>query len=172
MKCDYCGGKGGVTIDNEWYECPTCKGKGELSYKFKTTPYEHQNQAYDKLYDKEYSALFMEQGTGKSKVAIDMACNRYMEKKITAVLLIAPNGVHTQWADEQIPTHSSVKTKIFKWSSKKSKIWLRLLEKFILEPCEGLKWFCINVDAFSSKNHLSTFREYVANNNTYVIIAA
>ncbi len=86
--------------------------------KYKTEPYNHQNDCYNKLYGKESSALFMEQGTGKSKAAIDIACNLFLEKKINAVLLIAPNGVQTQCAEEQIPIHSSVSNNIKVWSNK------------------------------------------------------
>ena len=40
-------------------------------YKFKTKPYDHQLKALEKSWDKEYYGLFMEMGTGKSKVLID-----------------------------------------------------------------------------------------------------
>jgi len=40
-------------------------------YKFKTKPYEHQLTALQHSWDKETFALFMEMGTGKSKVLID-----------------------------------------------------------------------------------------------------
>jgi SNF2 family DNA or RNA helicase len=137
----------------------------------KTKPYKHQIQAYNKLYGKEFSALFMEQGTGKSKVAIDIACNLYHNHLIDAVLLIAPNGVHTQWANEQIPIHSSAPDKICVWSTKKTKKYQADLRMFLLrqDPCM-LKWFCVNVDTFSSQNHLSTFINYVKEHNTYIIV--
>ena len=40
-------------------------------YKFKTKPYDHQLKALEKSWDKEYYGLFMEMGTGKSKVLIE-----------------------------------------------------------------------------------------------------
>ena len=40
-------------------------------YKFKTKPYEHQLKALQRSWDQETFALFMEMGTGKSKVLID-----------------------------------------------------------------------------------------------------
>ena len=40
-------------------------------YKFKTEPYDHQRTAFNESWAAEYYALFMEMGTGKSKVAID-----------------------------------------------------------------------------------------------------
>ena len=43
------------------------------NYKFKTKPYDHQKVALDDSWSDEYHALFMEMGTGKTKVAIDNA---------------------------------------------------------------------------------------------------
>ena len=42
-----------------------------MDYKFKTMPYEHQLKALGASWNKEAFALFMEMGTGKSKVLID-----------------------------------------------------------------------------------------------------
>ena len=138
---------------------------------YATKPYRHQIDAYNKLYGKEFGALFMEMGTGKSKVAIDIASNLYLEEKINAVLLIAPNGVHKQWADEQIPIHCSVPYKKMVWSSKKGRLYRRILEEFIvLSDDFNLKWFCANVDVFSSDNHIRTFIEFIINHRTMIIV--
>jgi len=143
----------------------------ENKFVYKTKPYNHQVDALDKLFGKEFGALFMEQGTGKTKVAIDMSSNLFLEGKINAVLLIAPNGVQKQWAKEQIPEHSPVPVKVQVWSSKKSKLVQRLQEEFILDEYKGkLKWFCTNIDVFSTRNHLNVFREYVANHKTMIIV--
>ena len=40
-------------------------------YKFKTKPYEHQLEALEKSWAQDTYALFMEMGTGKSKVLVD-----------------------------------------------------------------------------------------------------
>ena len=42
-----------------------------MDYKFKTEPYEHQLHALGISHNKENFALFMEMGTGKSKVLVD-----------------------------------------------------------------------------------------------------
>ena len=41
------------------------------NYKFKTKPYNHQKLALDKSWAEKTYALFMEMGTGKSKVLVD-----------------------------------------------------------------------------------------------------
>ena len=40
-------------------------------YKFKTKPYKHQEKVFRQSKDERNFALFMEMGTGKTKVAID-----------------------------------------------------------------------------------------------------
>ena len=42
-------------------------------YTFKTKPYQHQKQVFNETKQKKVIALFMEMGTGKSKVALDTA---------------------------------------------------------------------------------------------------
>jgi SNF2 family DNA or RNA helicase len=73
--------------------------------RFKTTPMAHQLIGFDLLKNKEAFALLMEQGTGKTKVIIDDAARLWGEGKIDAMLVIAPNGVHTKWVTIELPKH-------------------------------------------------------------------
>lgn len=73
--------------------------------RFKTTPMAHQLRGFDLLKGKEAFALLMEQGTGKTKVIIDDAARCWGDGTIDAVLVIAPNGVHTKWVTIEIPKH-------------------------------------------------------------------
>ena len=63
-------------------------------YKFKTDPYDHQRAAFNDSWAAEYYALFMEMGTGKTKVAIDTIAALYEEGRIDAALILAPKGVY------------------------------------------------------------------------------
>ena len=137
---------------------------------YKTVPYEHQIEAVHYLYDKKYFALLMEQGTGKSKVLIDIASNLFLEKKIDAVLLIAPNGVQDQWSTEQIPQHSPIPYTDLVWDHFTSPKKERELHEFITERSNTIKWFCINVEAFSRDAHLDVFRAFLKRNRTFVIV--
>ena len=64
------------------------------NYDFKTQPYQHQLTALKDSWSAEYYALFMEMGTGKSKVAIDTMGMLYEKGHIDAALIIAPKGVY------------------------------------------------------------------------------
>lgn len=74
-------------------------------YLFKTKPFEHQLHAFMLSRDEENFALLMEQGTGKTKVAIDTCAWNYSQGRINAVIVIAPNGVHRNWIKRELPVH-------------------------------------------------------------------
>ena len=74
-------------------------------YRFKTEPFDHQRQALTDSWAAEYYALFMEMGTGKSKVAIDTIGILHMMEKINAAFIVAPKGVYDNWVKGEIPTH-------------------------------------------------------------------
>lgn len=55
----------------------------------------------------QYRAIFWEQGTGKSWVTLAQAEQLYAARKIDAMLIVAPNGLHTNWVLYEIPAHLS-----------------------------------------------------------------
>ena len=55
-----------------------------MDYKFKTEPYAHQLHALGASHNKENYALFMEMGTGKSKVLVDNIAMLYDKGKINS----------------------------------------------------------------------------------------
>jgi SNF2 family DNA or RNA helicase len=71
---------------------------------YTTTPYEHQRDALATMYGKETFGLFMEMGTGKSKIIIDEVVNLIERDLINCVVIVAPNGVHANWV-EQLELH-------------------------------------------------------------------
>lgn len=73
--------------------------------RFKTKPMAHQLIAFNMMKDREYFALLMEQGTGKSKVIIDDVARCWGEGEIDGLFIAAPNGVHTKWVTIEIPKH-------------------------------------------------------------------
>ena len=142
----------------------------DYHFTVRTQPYEHQIDAFHKCYGKEAFALFMEQGTGKTKVAIDIACNLFQEKKINAVMVIAPNGVHSQWGHEEIPKHSSqTNNNIYIWNNKSTAGELKKRRAFF-EAQGALKWFLVNVETFSTSTKLKLFQDFVKKHNVFLVI--
>lgn len=71
----------------------------------KTTPFAHQAAVIERTKDQRFFGLLMEQGTGKSHVIIATMVHLFRTGKINGVLVLAPNGVHSNWAINEIPTH-------------------------------------------------------------------
>lgn len=64
---------------------------------YKYPPMDHQFTALALGRDLPYFAYLMDQGTGKTKVAIDDAAHNWRENRIDALLVLAPNSVKTNW---------------------------------------------------------------------------
>ena len=140
--------------------------------KFKTTPYDHQLEQFNRHKDDVFFALFDEMGTGKSKISIDIASYKYEKGDIDAVLIIAPNHVHSQWTQEQYPTHCSVPYKSFTWNSSKkgTNAYNNMMEDFLTPKWPKLKVFAVNVEAFQSDGVIPFVATYMKNNTVFTII--
>ena len=95
--------------------------------KFKTKPFAHQVKAFDLSKKRKGFALLMEQGTGKTKVIIDTAAYLYENKAIDTVIVIAPNGVHRNWVNNEVPIHMACEYRATFYSSQMKK---KQIDKF------------------------------------------
>jgi len=128
-------------------------------FPYKTTPYEHQRNALNQSAEKTQWAYFMEMGTGKTKVTIDNMAYLFLQRKITAALIIAPKSVYTNWETEiEVHMPDVIKYKIFKWNLDKPK------DYFKLEESKDLKIFLINVEALSTKRGFEGCVKYLSKN--------
>lgn len=136
---------------------------------FKTVPYTHQKKAFTLMRDQPVYALFMEQGTGKSKVFIDDACDAKKRGLIEAVLVICPNGVKTNWPEE-IATHGNdvCPHVCFVWSAGLSSQETDKLKQSVIAG--RLPWLVMNVEAFSTPKGAQFAAWYVAKYATCVVL--
>ena len=70
-----------------------------------TKQYEHQLKALEKSWASDTFALFMEMGTGKSKVLVDTIAMLYDRGAIKGALIVAPKGVVGTWYNQELPAH-------------------------------------------------------------------
>lgn len=91
---------------------------GIEDYVFGTRPYDHQAKAFMLCRDRENYGLFMEQGTGKTKVVIDNAAYLFQHGELSRVLVVCPNSVKTVWAEEiELHMPSGVDYQLLVWDS-------------------------------------------------------
>lgn len=75
------------------------------SYEFKTLPFTHQREWWERTRDTPAWAILWEQGTGKTKLTIDTAAWMFERGRIDCLLVLAPNGVHRNWVTDEVPAH-------------------------------------------------------------------
>lgn len=113
-------------------------------------PYKHQTSAFNFIKNLNQFALFMDQGTGKSKIVIDKAHCLYLTSNINGVIIICLNYLKHQWITEQFETHYPEKYESFIYTGNiKSNKGNIEFEKFCKQT-NVLKIFCINVEAFQT----------------------
>jgi SNF2 family DNA or RNA helicase len=142
------------------------------NYNFKTKPFKHQADALNESWAAEYYALFMEMGTGKSKVAIDNIGLLYEQGELDAALVIAPKGVYDNWVKGEFPAHlpESIKRSIVRWDPKTTKTYMAMLEEFLMEDFDGLKIFVMNVEAFSTQRGAKTAGRFLVQNPNNMMV--
>lgn len=138
-------------MSNEQYEVAP-----GVYYEFKTDPFDHQREEWERSREEEARAIFWEQGTGKSKLTIDTACWLWMRGLIDGVLVVAPNGVHRNWVEKEIPDHvpddimKSVRA--FHYQSPKADTkWHKRAVRDVINH-QGFAWLTISYDAFVTAN--------------------
>ena len=141
-------------------------------YEFQTDPYEHQKTALKASWAAEYYALFMEMGTGKSKVAIDTTAILYETDKIDSALIVAPKGVYDNWVKGEVPIHlpERINRKVLRWEPTKTKKYEKELVDFISDEFDGLKVFVVNVEAFSTERGTNASLAFLHNNKNNIVI--
>ena len=140
-------------------------------FKFKTTPFNHQKKAFYMSRDKTNFALLMEQGTGKTKVIIDTAAYLYANNKINTLVVIAPNGVHRNWLNKELPQH------LPDWCPYASEYYYSGMgkvhkEKFekVMYAQDCLKILSFNVECFVSKVAVGYMDKILLANDAMLVV--
>lgn len=142
----------------------------EQPYVYKSQPYAHQDKCFLMSRDREIFALLFEMGAGKSKPTVDTAAYLHSKGRIDAMLLIAPNGVHSKWLAEDFPFSWP------DWAAYKGAVWEGGNKKS-LERCEALfkpgpelRVLCMNVEAFSSKSGVEFAKRFLQATDCLMVV--
>lgn len=126
-------------------------GEYERAFPFKLPPKDYQLKLFTHARRMTNIALSpVALGTGKSKMTIDIAADKFLRDEIDILIVIAPNGVHRQWINTAIPTHlpESVKWVGAVWKP------TRKTPKEIMETPRGarkLRVLTFNVESLSAE---------------------
>ena len=139
-------------------------------YCYLTKPFKHQHDIFMDARDRDYYALLLEQGCGKTKIIIDNAAYLYANGKIDALLVVAPNGVTRNWVVNEIPIHCPeyVNAKSAWYSSSPNKKEEDSLRQ-VLEN-QGLRIITINIEALATVNGVAFVKKFLLSFRTMFVI--
>ena len=149
------------------------KWKGHLKmidYVYKTKPFDHQHKVFLESREKEFYALLMEQGTGKSKVIVDNSAYLYANGHIDGVIVVAPNGVNRNWIINEYPVHCPDYVNYSgAWYSNQPN---KKEEKELCTTIEnnGLKVVAMNIEAMATIKGVAFLKEFLLSFRTLLVI--
>ena len=81
--------------------------------------YLHQDREFETNAEERARALLWQMRSGKSKAVIDKSCHLFRRGLIDGVLIFAPNGVHANWLERELPAHGwkTMKHRALVWRS-------------------------------------------------------
>lgn len=122
--------------------------------------YKHQEIALQRYCKASAIPLFFDPGTGKTRTALLIAAAKYAAGEIDSLLVIAPNGVHKQWATEEIPKWISDVNTTVQWKKNK--------KLFFIDG--ALNIVCTNIEQFSTKTRYLDYVEWVNSHRAMIVL--
>lgn len=132
-------------------------------FEFPLQPMAHQQQAYEFASPKTFYALLMEQGTGKTPVVIWDAVTRFVHGALGGMLVLAPNGVQSNWVLREIPKHSpkSVPIQAAAWISDANKAQQAALDDLFSPAGDRLRILTMNWEALNTARGFEFAMEFL-----------
>jgi len=137
-----------------------------------TAPMNHQVAAVLASLPRREFALFMEQGTGKTKVALDKTVALFQSGAIDGLVVFAPNGVHRNWIVEEIPKHLPVALSriAVAWrAGMGKKATVEFMRAFVQTP-NTLRICAINIEALSTAKGSEIARKFLASGRMHAVV--
>ncbi len=140
----------------------------------KTQGMAHQLKAVRNMVGRKTYALFMEQGTGKTWTLLADAERLYAKGTIDTVLVVAPNGVHTNWVKREIPAHMEGNIVARYWRSGAGVRHMKWLDDLFKLRAEGepvpLRILAINIDALVTKKGYEFCEKFLLTGKALIIL--
>lgn len=140
--------------------------------KFKTQPYRHQLECLNRFGRKPVFALLAEMGTGKTWIVINNIADLWSSGDCDAVLVLAPNGVHSNWTRLELPKHMPdwVRWKAAAWAATPRKQQRDEIEAVMQDEAGELRVFTMNWEALQSKRGVEAARQFAKSANNLMIV--
>lgn len=125
-------------------------------YPFVHQPYEHQRAILNATWRKRAWALFLEMGTGKSKIVCDTMGLLHLNGALSGAVVVAKKGEYLNWPRVELPTHmpSEVKYRVYEFSTYKWRLASGKREwSEFMGPSDGpvFRVVSCNIEAFGTE---------------------
>jgi SNF2 family DNA or RNA helicase len=142
-----------------------------VDYRFKTVPYKHQLETLDKSKDEYAHALFMEMGTGKTKILLDNAAYLFDKGEIKGLLVVANKGSYLNWIDKEIPEHlpNHITVVSAPWITPSNKAIEEKLSH-LFRPEIALKVLVVNVEALAFEKATKLCTQYLISYPSMMVV--
>lgn len=108
-----------------------------LNLRAKKEAFPYQKEAFDSIKDLDYSAIFHEQGLGKTKIAIDLMLYWLEKRSIDVVLIITKKQLIENWKKE-LTSHTYISPKVLDTDKKNNYYVLNSTTRVILTNFETI----------------------------------
>lgn len=147
----------------QWSDC--------VQYVEKTCSAPHQKRIFDHWKDLRAFGLFWEQGVGKTKPAIDKFAYLYQLGKVQALFVVAPNNVHRNWVDDELPKHLPEallqKCAIYYYRSSKAKLKREIAARKAFLHHQGPVILCMSYNGMRTKLGKAFARKFMLTFQTF-----
>ena len=133
-------------------------------YKFKVPNMPYQTQGLIKCWSRYFNALFMDPGTGKTKMVIDLGTCRHQLGMIDQIVVIGLVSIKTNW-EEEIEKFCPIATNVhLLHTTPKGR---KDFEKFKSE--KGFKWLILGVESLSTGGAFDMVQSFIDKNTMIVM---
>lgn len=143
-----------------------------MNKQFKTKPYKHQLEAFERSKDAIYFAILAEMGLGKTKITIDTFAHLYLCQEATGMAVIAPKSVYLNWIKE-IETHFILSDYVLAYYSATARKHERAALEYILNHSHGRTTptiMLINIESLSTKKGFEAIQAFLRKYQSLLVI--
>jgi len=123
-------------------------------------------------FHRQYLALLADMGTGKTWLIINNAALLWTMQECDALLVLAPNGVHANWVQVEIPKHmpDEVSYQAEQWASGMGKQRSKDIESFLNSQDSGqLRILAMNWEALNTKKGFKCAETFLKSSTSAMI---
>lgn len=121
----------------------------------------HQLTGAEMSQRRSYFGYLMEQGTGKTWLDIYDAEYQFGRGKIDGFLVLAPNGVHTNWTRIELPTHMSAPHTAMAWRSGMGVRERKAIDAILKPAGDKLRILTMSYDAVNTPHGFKFAKDFI-----------